>query len=174
MKPKICCAHTRVMSIEELKKKAHPANENIHSKKQIEVLAKVITKNGQRSPIVISTHSGYITKGHGRLQAMIFAGYTEAAIDEQSYENELEELNDRVADNEIARYAEFNKTQFKENLEQLDFDLESVEWEEFGLIDFSFNEKETTDVSAHNREIGADDFGKDLEHECPKCGFEFN
>lgn len=142
MKPTIHCAHTRVLSTEELKKKMHPANENKHSKKQIEVLAKIITKNGQRSPIVVSKRSGYISKGHGRLQAMILAGYTEAAVDDQDYSSDLDELNDRVADNEIARYAEFNEIQFKENLVQLDVDLESIDFEEFGLIDFSLTDSE--------------------------------
>ena len=106
MAAKIACAHTGMMSVTELKSRMHPDNENEHSKKQIEVLAKIIAKNGQRSPIVISKRSGKVTKGHGRIMAVSLLGWEEAAIDEQEYESELEEFNDRVADNEIARYVD--------------------------------------------------------------------
>jgi len=46
-----------------------PKNENIHSAKQIEVLAKIIKANGFRQPITVSNRSGYVVVENGRLEA---------------------------------------------------------------------------------------------------------
>lgn len=174
MKSNVKCAHTKMMKVSDLENRAHPGNENKHSKEQIRALSKIIAKVGQRSPIVISNRSKYITKGHGRVQAIKLLGWTEAAVDIQEYENDLEELNDRVADNEIARYAEFQKNQFIENLTEMDVDLAPLDFEEFGLIDFEIGEdSKSVDVSEHSREIDSDE-KEEFDHICPKCKFGFN
>jgi hypothetical protein len=113
----------------------NPKNKNIHPDKQIKVLAKIIDARGQRSPIVISKRSGFITKGHGRLMAIKMLGWEKAAVDLQDYESEAEEYADMIADNEIARYAEFDKESFLEDLNIEDFDPQL-----YGLINFSIGE----------------------------------
>ena len=65
--PAILCAHTKLVPIESLKR--HPRNPNTHPDSQIKLLANIIAKSGFRSPIVVSNRSGFITKGHGRLDA---------------------------------------------------------------------------------------------------------
>jgi DNA modification methylase len=123
------CAYTDIYNLAKIV--PNPKNKNIHPDKQIKVLAKIIDARGQRSPIVISKRSGFITKGHGRLMAIKMLGWDKAAVDLQDYESEAEEYADMIADNEIARYAEFDKESFLEDLNIEDFDPEL-----YGLIDF--------------------------------------
>ena len=137
---RIECAYTKLEKVENLK--PHPSNRNKHSEKQIQALAKIIGRNGQRSPIVVSNLSGFITKGHGRLEAIKLLGWEECAVDYQNYTDEVEELRDRIADNEIARYSEFDHVGFLEDIKELDLELEGLDFEEFGKIDFKFIEEE--------------------------------
>lgn len=128
----IKCSYTHLYELAKIV--PNPKNKNKHPDKQIKVLAKIIDARGQRSPIVISKRSGFITKGHGRLLAIKMLGWDKAAIDLQNYESEAEEYADMIADNEIARYAEFDKESFLEDLKIEDFDPEL-----HGLINFNPN-----------------------------------
>jgi len=153
------CAHTRIANVMDLV--PHPGNENFHPEKQIEVLAKIIAKNGQRSPIVVSKLSGFISKGCGRLLAIKLLGWETCAVDDQDYDSELDELNDRIADNEISRYAEFKSDQMLDNLKELDLDIASIDLEEFGLIDFELPQVE---VETEPKEEPEEKL------KCDKCG----
>jgi hypothetical protein len=42
-------------------------NPKQHPSKQIELLAKIIKNQGWRGPITVSTRSGFVVRGHGRL-----------------------------------------------------------------------------------------------------------
>lgn len=97
------CAFDEIVSIDTLI--PNPKNPNKHPKKQIELLSKIIKTQGQRAPIVVSKRSGFITKGHGRLEAIKALGWTHAAVDFQEYESEAMEYADMVADNKIAELA---------------------------------------------------------------------
>lgn len=164
MKPTIYCAHTSVKKLSDLK--PHPDNENEHPREQIEALAEIIKENGQRLAIVISKRSGYITKGHGRLQAITLLGWDEAAVDEQDYASDLEELRDRVADNEIARYAEFNFKKFKLNLKKLNLSVADMPLKKFGLLDLKTTDK------AEKKDKPPEDKGTTSDGlQCPQCGF---
>ena len=63
---KIECAYTELIGIDYPKLIPNPKNPNKHPDDQIERLAKIIDFQGQRSPIVISKRSGFITKGYPR------------------------------------------------------------------------------------------------------------
>lgn len=128
------CSYTDLINPNDLI--PHPGNRNIHSEKQIKALAKIISKNGQRSPIVVSELSGYVVKGHGRLEAIKLLGWNQCAVDKQKYVDEAEEFRDRIADNEIARYSEFDSIGFKSDLIEMDFDLTEIDFEDFGKLDF--------------------------------------
>ena len=80
---KIRCAYTELVDVEKLV--PNPKNNNIHPKKQIERLAKIIDFQGQRAPVVVSTRSGFIVKGHGRLEAIKKLGWEKCAVDYQDY-----------------------------------------------------------------------------------------
>ena len=77
-------------------------------------------------------------KGHGRLEALKLLGWENAPVDFQDYESELEEFNDRIADNEISRYAEFDRAGFLNDIEG----IPDIDFEEFGLLDFELPEIE--------------------------------
>lgn len=114
------CAHTDIKSVAELLLIQNPKNNNKHSKAQINRLAKIIDFQGQRSPIVISKRSGFIVKGHGRLMALDKLKWQSAAVDFQDYKTEAEEYADMTADNEIARWAEFNEEKFLDDIKTID------------------------------------------------------
>lgn len=147
----IKCSYSKLLSPSELI--PHPGNENDHTDKQINALAKIIAKVGQRSPIVISNESGKIVKGHGTLKALKKLGWEKVAVDIQSYESELEEFNHRVADNEIARYAKLDESKFLYNLKSHDLSLKEVDFEEFGLLDFELPNEETFEGQTDEDEV---------------------
>lgn len=163
-KEKFKCSHTEVKKVSELLLIQNPKNNNKHSKEQIDRLAKIIDFQGQRSPIVISKRSGFIVKGHGRLFALDKLKWESAAVDYQEYNTEAEEYADMTADNEIARWAEFDQTKFLDDIKDLDLgDIELL-----GFKDFP--ELKTFEPGS------IDDQGKLDEKkkvECPECGHEF-
>jgi site-specific DNA-methyltransferase (adenine-specific) len=91
------------------------------------MLAKIIKATGWRKPITVSTLSGYITAGHGRLHAAQHKGWAEVPIDYQGYDSEEQELADVLADNAIAELAEYDFSVLEDDLRLLatqEFDLE--------------------------------------------------
>ncbi len=127
---------SKIIKIEPIEKLvSDPKNENIHSDRQIEALQKIIKVNGFREPLTISNRSGYVVCGHGRLLAAKNLGMTELPVIYQDFENEADEMRHRMADNEIARYATLDREKFLDNLGDLEID--NVDFEEFGLLDFS-------------------------------------
>lgn len=132
---KIECAHDEMVQIEKLI--PHPRNPNKHPEKQIALLVKIIAAQGWRNPIVVSSRSGFITKGHARLEAAKILGCDAVPVDFQDYENEASEYADMIADNRIAELAEPSLPEIKDLLEELDtgafdmdltgFDTESIE-----------------------------------------------
>lgn len=171
---RIECKYDEMMPLSVVKSKWHPSNENSHSEAQVRSLAKVIAKIGIRHPIHISKQSGLICGGHGRYLAFEQLGYKEVPIVWENFKDELEEINYRASDN-IGQYAEFNNQEYVLNLEKIGVDIHDIDLEEFGIVEFKISEiLEPEDLSNKNKEIDTDNFGNDLEHTCPKCGFEFN
>ena len=109
---KIHCAYTKIVEPEELI--PNPRNPNKHTDTQIERLAKIITKQGWRSPITVSKRSGFIVCGHGRLLSAKLAGCESIPIDEQDFENEAAEYAHLMADNFIQDLAQMDKEMTKE------------------------------------------------------------
>jgi len=132
--PQIRCAHKKVIAIKDLQE--HPHNANVHSKEQIERLAKIIEYQGWRWPIKISNRSGYITAGHGRLMAAKLKGWKTVPVDYQDYDSEDMELADVHADNSVASWAELDLAKINSQIEMLgpDFDIELL-----GLKDFTLD-----------------------------------
>lgn len=119
------CSYTHLLELHKIV--ANPRNTNKHPEKQIDMLAKIIDYNGQRSPIVISKRSGFITKGHARLLAIMKLGWEKAAVDFQDYENEASEYADLEADNRIAELAERDEEKAAQNIKDIfesGFDME--------------------------------------------------
>lgn len=122
---KFNCAYTELVDIHKLV--PNPKNNNHHPKEQIDRLAKIIDYQGQRSPIVVSNRSGFIVKGHGRLEAIRKLGWEKVAVDYQDYENEAQEYADMTADNQIAMWAEFDNNMLMSEIPELgDMDLDML------------------------------------------------
>ncbi len=68
-----------------------PKNENTHSEKQLEVLAKIIKANGFREPLIVSNRSGYIIAGNGRYESARMLDMGQLPVVYQDFENEAEE-----------------------------------------------------------------------------------
>lgn len=152
----------------------NPKNNNKHPKEQIERLAKIIKHTGFRNPLTISRRSGFVLCGHGRIEAARMVGMKQLPVIYQDFKDEAEEYAHLTADNAIARWAEIDLSMVNQEMIDLgpDFDIDLL-----GLKDFVIEpiEKfENQDYSDKNKEIDTSSFGDDLEHQCPKCGFEFN
>ena len=114
----IFCAHTEMVATERLI--PNPKNPNRHPEAQIKLLAKVIKGQGFRNAIVVSRRSGFVIKGHGRLEAALLLEMPAVPVDFQDYENEAAEWADMLADNRLAELAETDKDSLKELLKELD------------------------------------------------------
>lgn len=104
----------------------NPRNPNHHPKRQIELLAKIIQSQGWRAPVTVSNRSGFVVRGHGRLQAALLLG-CKVPIDRQDYASEAEEWADLIADNRIAELAEMDTgevARLLNELDGLDFDMD--------------------------------------------------
>lgn len=128
------CAHDALVDVHTLQ--PNPKNPNKHPARQIELLAKIISYQGQRSPIVVSNRSGFIVKGHGRLDAVRKLGWAQAAVDYQDYESEAQEYADMVADNKIAELAEHDDNAMIDGIKTLGI----TDFELLGLDGFSLPE----------------------------------
>jgi DNA modification methylase len=117
MEPQIHCAYTELSDPETLV--PNPRNPNQHPKKQIELLAKIIQSQGWRAPVTVSNRSGFVVRGHGRLQAALLLG-CQVPVDKQDYATEAEEWADLIADNRIAELAEIDDDVLAKLLHELD------------------------------------------------------
>lgn len=144
---KFNCAYTELVDIHKLV--PNPKNNNHHPKEQIDRLAKIIDYQGQRSPIVVSNRSGFIVKGHGRLEAIRKLGWEQVAVDYQDYDNEAQEYADMTADNQIAMWAEFDNNMLMSEIPELgDMDLDmlgmkdlKLDIDEVGMPELASGEK---------------------------------
>tara|TARA_R110002167_G_scaffold198805_5_gene401944 strand:- start:2963 stop:4198 length:1236 start_codon:yes stop_codon:yes gene_type:complete len=110
----------------------NPKNNNKHSAEQIERLTKLIKYQGFRNPVVVSNRTGFLVVGHGRIEAARKAGLKEVPVIYQDFDTEAQEYAYLTSDNEIARWAEFDKDQFDIDLKDLGLD-EDFDLELFGL-----------------------------------------
>lgn len=125
------CSYTDIVPLEELI--PHERNRNFHPPEQIDRMAKIIAYQGQRHPIVVSTLSGSIVAGHGRVMALKKLGWKEAAVCYQDFDDEEQEYLFLQSDNAIASWAELDLSGINMDLGELGpFDIELL-----GLKDFT-------------------------------------
>jgi len=91
----IDCAYDALVDTEELR--PNPRNPNKHPQKQLALLSKIIKAQGFRNPIIVSTLSGYVVKGHARLESARILGLKQCPVDYQDYQTEADEWADMVA-----------------------------------------------------------------------------
>lgn len=120
----VFCAFDKIVAVDELK--PNPKNPNQHPEEQIELLAKVIEKQGWRAPVTVSTLSGLIVRGHGRYMAAKMLGCP-VPVDYQNYATEAEEMADLLADNRIAELSEMDNKMLAEIFGSLELTGEDLD-----------------------------------------------
>lgn len=123
----VFCAHDQLVEIEKVV--GNPKNPNQHPEDQINLLAKIIKAQGWRTPISISSRSGFVVRGHGRLAAARKLGLNFVPVDYQEYESEAAEYADLIADNRIAELSNISEEAVAEllkdiRIDDINFDLE--------------------------------------------------
>lgn len=121
----VYCSHDKIVPIGEVK--PNPKNPNQHPEEQIKLLAKIITKQGWRAPVTVSTLSGMVVRGHGRLMAAKYAGLKFVPVDLQHYDSMDAELADLLADNKIAELAEIDNKLLADVFADIDLDAIGVD-----------------------------------------------
>ena len=156
---KVYCNYDEIVSVTDLK--PNPENPNRHPAEQIELLAKIIQKNGWRERIIVSTLSGMIVKGHGRYQAAIRAGLGKVPVEYQYYETKADEIKDLIADNKIAELSEVDDEMAAEMMRTIDnfIPCSSMDLSEFGYgpdnLEILFPELSNTPRDGYSRNIEA-------------------
>lgn len=136
----IHCTHDKLVKITELK--PHPKNRNKHPEDQIERLTKILKYQGIRSPIKVSKRSGFITAGHGRLEAFKKLKIKQIPVNYQDYDSDEQEYADLQSDNAIALWADLDLSGINLDVPDLgpDFDIDML-----GIKDFNLDFKPGTE-----------------------------
>ena len=119
------CKFDKIISASELK--LYPGNYRKHPSKQLDRMLRVIQGdgkkpgNGWRRSAVVSTLSGFVTKGNGMVQMAQRHGLV-VPIEFQTYSNRAEEIRDLIADNRLAALAQDDDGALKKLLSELDAD----------------------------------------------------
>lgn len=135
----VYCAHDEIVDVAALI--PNPRNPNTHPDEQIRLLGSIIRHQGWRAPITVSTRSGFIVKGHGRLSAALLEGFKEVPVDFQNYATEADEYADLVADNRIAELAEIDQKKLAEIFAEIDTT-------ELPMEMTGYTEKEAADIAS--------------------------
>lgn len=127
------CLYDKLVEIPHLN--PHPQNRNTHPPDQIQRLAEILKYQGWRYPVKVSKRSGFVTAGHGRIEAAKINGWGSVPVNFQDYEDEAQEYADVVADNAIASWAELDLAGINADLGDLgpDFDLDMLGIKNFVL-----------------------------------------
>ena len=165
----IWCSYDKLVSCVELK--PNPKNPNTHPLSQIELLAKIITEQGWRLPIIVSNRSGLIVKGHARLESAFRAGMLKAPVNFQNYKNEAAEHADMVADNRLAELALIDEDKMSALIAELsDFDIDieltgirDGELEKFLTKDIVLDDIDYTDATTDKTSISITFLKSDTE-----------
>ena len=145
----VYCAYDKIIPIEQLK--PNPKNPNKHPQDQLDKLGKIIRGNGWRNPITVSTRSGLIVKGHGRMMAAELEEFKEVPVEFQNYESEEAELADLTADNRIAELAEMDTKMLAEIF--ADIDTGAIDFELSGYTEKEYEDLATAFSDAVHTEI---------------------
>lgn len=142
------CAHSKIVSVGELK--PYPRNNKKHPDQQLDLMCKAIKAQGWRAPITVSNQSGFIVRGHGRLEAAKRLGLNAVPVDFQDYASPAAEQADRIADNKLAELAEYDMDALKEELLELDTGALDMD-----ITGFDAGALETLMTQFHVDEVGA-------------------
>ena len=165
MKVDVKCSYDKMVSVKELK--PHPKNPNRHPEKQVVILSELIKHHGWRSPITVSNLTGFVVRGHGRLEAAKSIGLAKVPVDFQDYPDELSEIADLIADNRVQDYSELDMEEVNQILAEFADVNFSVELAGFELSEIVTPEFNPVPESEQPR------LDEKKKLKCPECGCEF-
>lgn len=139
--PVVRIANIEMVAVSKLV--AHPKNPNKHPPDQIKRLAEIIEFQGWRYPIKVSRRSGFVTSGHGRIEAAHLMGWTTVPVSYQDYETEAQEYADIISDNAIAEWSELEMSSINSDIGEIgpEFDIDLL-----GIKDFTIDVTERHDL----------------------------
>ena len=154
--------------------KPYKKNSRSHSESQIDKIVASITEFGFTNPILIDGNKQIIA-GHGRVLAGKKMGLTEVPVISLDYLSEAQKRAYVIADNKIALDSDWDFGLLASELQAItddgfDIELTGFSTDELDSLMKSLEPKETKDTAS---ELDLDSFD-DFQHECPKCGFEWN
>jgi ParB-like chromosome segregation protein Spo0J len=147
-------------------------NARTHSDAQVAQIAGSIKEFGFNNPVLIDAKNGLIA-GHGRVMAGRKLGLKQVPAIRLGHLTDLQRKAYILADNKIALNSGWDYELLKIEIE----DLDSNDYQ-LDILGFSLEEIEQITVGEQMKQDSPDDFKDvdeaDLEHKCPKCGFEFD
>ncbi len=149
----VYCTYDEIVPAASLR--PNPMNPNKHPQEQIEALGNIIRKSGWRNNITVSTRSGLIVKGHGRLLAAQLEELAEVPIEYQHYETEADELADLTADNRLAELAETDNAMLAEVFAHID--TGEIDFTQSGYTEEEYEELATALSEAVHNEVNDPD-----------------
>lgn len=132
--PMVACLHDAMVEVEKLT--PHPNNPNTHNEGQLDRLAGIIRANGWRASVTVSSRSGLVVKGHGRLAAAKRAGWEKVPVQWHAYPDEATEYEVMLSDNRSFELGETDEEMLAANLEKIRATNESYK---SGYDDVDFN-----------------------------------
>jgi hypothetical protein len=154
--------------------KLNPAKYNPRkiNDRQLSGLKESLKKFGFVDPVIVNKRNMVIVGGHQRCKAAEELGMDKVPVTFVDLSpSEEKALN--VSLNSPTISGEYDMDILPELLNEIE-DTEPLLFDTLNMEDFVLPTIIPEDMSDKNKEIDVDNFGNDLEHQCPKCGFEFN
>lgn len=171
--------------------KPYERNARTHSPAQVAKIAASLAEFGFVNPVLVDSSDGIIA-GHGRMLAARSLGLTDVPVIVLDHLTEAQRRAYILADNKLAELAGWDVEILRDEIAWLDNDgadllaagFSDDELTEFlgdGILPDGMKEAEAAPAPAQtqsrviegSKEYSADDFNT-FDHQCPKCGFEFN
>lgn len=148
-------------------------NPRTATKDGIERLIKQIKKLGVYKPLLI-TEDGTVLGGNMRLKALEQMGEKKVWVSIVKADTEEKKIEYALSDNDrVGKYEGDQLANLIGNFPEVEWGDYAVDIEEPQLVTDIQNSIAPEDLLGKNKEIDADDLGKDLNCLCPKCGFQF-
>lgn len=149
-------------------------NARTHSAEQLAQLVASLREFGFTSPILIDADGG-ILAGHGRAIAAQQVGLAEVPCLRLGHLTETQKRAYILADNRLALNAGWDMDLLAQEIAALqveDFDIDLLGFDSNEIARLLALPGDPTPDQSSTREIDPDAY--QLDHRCPKCGFEFN
>ena len=149
-------------------------NARTHSDAQIQQIAASMREWGWTNPVLVDEAGGIIA-GHGRVLAAQRLQISEVPVIVASGWTDAQKRAYVIADNKLALNAGWDNDllalEFGE-LQELGFDLDLTGFDAGELEALAGSEENDVPQRSTAREVDADAF--EMEHKCPRCGFEYD